>query len=105
MSLCVFVCPLQAIPQKPFKSPCVKLGRVTASDMRMHRVLILLTLTFIRGHPDRNHENNKCLTISKSIQAMPIKFAVKVVRLKVYIYITLLVYYHCQSGDTQVCQT
>ena len=28
----------------------IKLGTVTASGMRMHRVLIILTLTFIQGH-------------------------------------------------------
>ena len=37
----------------------VKLGTVTASDVRMHHVLIILTLTFIQGHTDQNHENNK----------------------------------------------
>ena len=62
----------------------VKLGTVTASNMRLHHVLIVLTLTFIQGHTDLNHENNKCLTISETIQVTPIKFAVKVFRLKVY---------------------
>ena len=62
----------------------IKLGTVTASDMRMHRVLIILTLTFIQGHTDFNHENNKCLIISETVQAMPIMFAVKLVRLKAY---------------------
>ena len=33
-----------------------------------------------------NHENNKYLIISETIQAMPIKFAVNIVRLKFYIY-------------------
>ena len=32
---------------------------VIASDMRMHHMLIILTLTFIQGHTDQNHENNK----------------------------------------------
>ena len=49
-----------------------------------HVLLIILTLTFIQGHPDLNHEDNKGLIISESIQAMPIKFAVKIVGLKVY---------------------
>ena len=62
----------------------IKLGMVTASDMRMHHVLIILTFTFIQCHIDLNHENNKCLIISQTVQAMPIKFAVKIVRLKVY---------------------
>ena len=61
-----------------------KLGTVTASDTRMHLVLIILTLTFIQGHKDLNHENNKCLMISETVQAMRIKFAVKIVQLKVY---------------------
>ena len=52
--------------------------------MRMHLVLIILILTFIQGHTDLNHENNKCLIISETIQAMPIKFALKIARLKVH---------------------
>ena len=61
--------------------------------MRMHHILIGLTLTFIQGQTDLNHENNKCLTISEIIQSMPIKFAVKIVQVKVYIYD------HCQCDD------
>ena len=52
---------------------------MTASDMGMHHVLIMLTLTFIQGHTDLDHENNKCLNISEIIQAMHVKFAVKMV--------------------------
>ena len=63
----------------------IKLGTVTALDMRMHHVLIILTLTFIEGHTDLTHENNECSIISESVQAMPIKFSVKIVRLNVYI--------------------
>ena len=55
--------------------------------MVMHLVLIALTLTFIQGPSELNHENNKCLIISETIQAMPIKFTVKIVRLKVYMTI------------------
>ena len=47
----------------------------------MHHVLIMLTLTFIEGHSDLNHENKKCLKIGKkekNIQAMLIKSAVKI---------------------------
>ena len=58
---------------------------VTASVRRMHHVLITLTLTFIQGHTYFNHKNNKYLIISETIQAMPIRFAVKIVRLKVYV--------------------
>ena len=47
----------------------VKLGNVTVSDMRMHQVLIILTLTFTQGHTDQNNKNNKCLIISETIQA------------------------------------
>ena len=34
----------------------IKLGMVTASDIVMHHVLIILTLTFIQGHIDVNDE-------------------------------------------------
>ena len=37
-----------------------------------------------QDHTDLNHENNKGLIISETIQAMPIRFAVKIVQLKVY---------------------
>ena len=72
----------------------VKLGSVTASEMGMHQVLVILFLTFIQfqGHTDFNHENYKCLIISETIQAMPIKFAVKTVATKMSII-------HCQSDD------
>ena len=45
----------------------IKLGMVTASVMRMHQVLIILTLTFIQGHTDLNKENNKCSLILKTL--------------------------------------
>ena len=41
-------------------------------------------LACVQGHADQNHENNKCLIISETVQATPIMFAVKIVRLKVY---------------------
>ena len=63
----------------------VKLSTVTASDnMVIHHVLLILTLTFIQGYTDRNHENNKGSIISETVQAVLITFAVKIVRLKVY---------------------
>ena len=37
----------------------------------------------IEGRTDLNHKNNKCSVISETVQAIPIKFAVKIVRLKV----------------------
>ena len=62
----------------------IKFGTAADSDMRMHHVLMILTLTtFIQGYLDINHDNNKYSVISENVQAMPIKFAVKIVRLKV----------------------
>ena len=90
---CVCVCVCVCVPRKRFfKTIVVKivlfessdvviiveLGTVTASDMRMHHVLIILTMTFIQGRKNRNHENNKYFIISETIQVMPITFAVKV---------------------------
>ena len=49
----------------------------------MYLVLIILILTITQGHTDLNHENNKYLITSESIQAMAVMFAVKIVRLKV----------------------
>ena len=64
--------PSQAIPRKLInKVMIVKLGKVTASDIRMHRVLISLTLTFTQGHTDQNLDNNKCSIISETIQRNP----------------------------------
>ena len=56
----------------------IKFDIVTASVTRMHLMLIILTLTFIQGHKYVNHENNKCLIISETVQAMPTMFAVKI---------------------------
>ena len=66
----------------------IKFDTVTASVMRMHQVLIILTLTttWHQSRPmERNHENNKCSVISQILQAIPFKFAVKIV-LKVHNY-------------------
>ena len=52
--------------------------------MRIHHVLIILTLTIIHGHTEFNHENSKRWIISENVQAMPIKLAVWIVRLHVY---------------------
>ena len=53
---------------------------VTASeDMGMHQSVNHIDLTCIQGHTDLNHENNKCLILSETVQAMPVKFAVKIV--------------------------
>ena len=78
---------------------------LTVSDMIMHHVLIILLLTFIYSRTDLNHENDKCLIISETIPAVPTKFVVKIVLLKVYITIaspmspTKGLDYHCQSND------
>ena len=66
-----------------FEVIIVKLSTLIASVMGMHHVLVILTLAFIQGHTDRNHENNKGLIISETIHDLPIKFSVKIVRLKV----------------------
>ena len=64
----------------------IKFDTVTASVTRMHHVLMILTLTFIQGHTDLNYENNnECSIILEAEQAMSIKFAVNIARLKVYI--------------------
>ena len=63
----------------------VKLDTMTATVTGMHHILIILTLTFIHGHTDLNHENNKCSIISGTVQAMPIRFAVNIIRRRVYI--------------------
>ena len=85
--VCVSVCVCLSLA-KDFSETIIeiikKLGTVTASDTRMHHVLIISAATFIEGHKDVNHENNKCSIISESFKQCPSKFAVKVVRLKVY---------------------
>ena len=49
----------------------VTFDTVAASVMRLHRVLIILTLTFIQGHTDSNHENNKCDYFRKCSSSNP----------------------------------
>ena len=50
----------------------------------LHRVLNILTLTYIQCHTDLYHENNKCQIISETVQAMHTKLYVKRVRPQVY---------------------
>ena len=45
----------------------VKLDTVTASDMALHHVLIILTLTFTQNHTDLNHKINQWSIISEII--------------------------------------
>ena len=52
--------------------------------MKMDQV-VLLNYVDIDRHTDLSHENNKCSIILETVQAMAITFAVKIVRLKVYI--------------------
>ena len=52
----------------------------------MQCMLIILTLPFIQGRIDLNHEHDKCLIVSETVQAMPM-FAVKIVGLKDYMTI------------------
>ena len=86
----------------------IKLGTVTVSDMLMHPELMFLTLTFIQGHTDIIHDNNKCSIIAETVQAMHITFVVEVVRRKVYIHflspMTLLLTqgHNCVSNLTSV---
>ena len=76
VSVCLSVCPSPASDSsETVEVVIVKLGTVTASDMIMHHVIIILTLTFIQGYTDLNHENTKCLIISETIPAMLIKSA------------------------------
>ena len=84
---CVCVCMSLASDSSGTVEIIIKLGTVTALVTIIHRVFMILTLTFIQGHTDRNHENNKCLIFSETIQALPIKLAAKLVRLKVYMTI------------------
>ena len=58
---------------------------VTASEMIVHHVLIILTLTVFQGHTVLNHENKTRSNILETVQAMPIRFVLKIVRLQVYI--------------------
>ena len=50
--VCVCVSVSQAIPQNLLEVIIIKLGMVTPSDMVMHHMLIILTLTFIQGYTD-----------------------------------------------------
>ena len=88
VSVCVCVCvcvphSLSSNSSETIEVIIIKLGTVTASAVLMHHVFIILTLTFIQGHIDLNHGNNKCLIISETIEATPIKFAAKMIRLMV----------------------
>ena len=44
-----------------------------------------MTLTIIHGQTDLNHEHKECSIISETVEAIPIKFATKIIRQKVYV--------------------
>ena len=51
LSVCLTVCvSLASDSLETIEVIIIKHGTVTASDMRMHHMLIMLTLTFIQGH-------------------------------------------------------
>ena len=58
LCVCMSVCVSPAsVSSETVEVIIIKLGKVTASDMVMHHMFIILTLTFIQGHLDLNHEN------------------------------------------------
>ena len=67
---CVYVClSVTSHISETSEAIAIKFDTVTASVMRMHQVLIILTLTttWHQSRPmERNHENNKCSVISHS---------------------------------------
>ena len=53
VSVSVPVCvSLASVSSEAIIAITIKLGTVTTSDLRMHHVLLILTLTFIQGHTD-----------------------------------------------------
>ena len=90
MCVCLYVCvcPSQlSDSSETIEVIIIKLGTMTASDMGMHHVFFILTLTFIQGHTDLNHENNKLSIVSQTFQAVFVIFGVNIVRLRVYIIV------------------
>ena len=73
VSLCVCVCAsLTNDSLETIKVTITKLDTVTATDMRMHHVLIILSLTLIEGYTDLNHKTNniyKYLIISETVRS------------------------------------
>ena len=80
---------------KTSEAIAIKFDTVTASITTMYHMQTTLTLTFVESHTDLTHENNKCSTISETVQAMPNKFAVNIVRRKVNLNF-------CQSDDVDL---
>ena len=85
MSVWLSVFPLpDIIISETSEAIVIRFDTVTASVTRIRHASIILT--FIQGHTDLNHEHYKCSIISETVQAMPIKFTVKIVRLKVTLF-------------------
>ena len=61
LSVCMSVCVSIVSDSSETIEVITKLGMATASDMGMHHVSIILTLTFIQGHTNLNHENNNLI--------------------------------------------
>ena len=61
LSVClsVFVCVCVSLTSDSSETTLIKLGRVPSSDMRMHHVLIIFTLTYIQGLTELLRKNNK----------------------------------------------
>ena len=81
--VCPCVCVCVSLARDSSETIEVIIIKLTATDMLMHDVLIILILTFIQGHTDLNPENSKCSIISETVHAIHITFAVKIIRLKV----------------------
>ena len=70
--VCLCVClPLASDSAETINVIIIKLGMVTTSDMIMHCVLVILTLTFVQGHTDLNHENNNVPLFQKVFKQCP----------------------------------
>ena len=48
---------LESDPLETIEVVIIKFGTVTASDLRLHFVLITMTFTLFQGHTDLSHEN------------------------------------------------
>ena len=69
-SMCVCMClSLASDSSETIEVTIIKLGTVTASEIRMHHVLIMLTLTF-QGHTYLNREN-KCFDYFRNCSSNP----------------------------------
>ena len=86
--LCVCVCVCVSFASYSSETIEIIIIKLATVGETMHHVLIIMTLTFIQGQIDFNHDNRKCSIISETVQAMPVTFAVKIGRLKVYIIVS-----------------